>query len=87
MKKLSGVLLILILFSVSCRNKSKKTGQLGAPMKLSYDRVISKEINNAMVFVGETEPYNLYTTQPRINGYLMKKYFVNGEIVKKGELI
>lgn len=83
--------LILLLFATALTTftgcKNKDTRNPGQESELKATKVIKKTIDNRMVFVGETEANFLYTTQPRINGYLLKRYFANGGFVKKGDLL
>ncbi len=85
MLKLISTLAIILWLVTAC--KSAQQAPAAKPPQLHYTNVIESSISNKMVFVAETRPNFLYTTQPRVSGYLLVRHFANGAMVQKGQLL
>ncbi len=80
----SFVLLTVILFVFSCKNKQT---QQATPPDINVVKVIQKDIPIYKEYVGQTYGYKDIPIRARVDGYLTGIHFKEGFGVKKGQLL
>jgi membrane fusion protein (multidrug efflux system) len=57
------------------------------PPAVVVQTIVAKPINTGFEFVGRTEAVEDVNIRPRVQGYLLKTHFTEGEVVQKGDLL
>jgi multidrug efflux system membrane fusion protein len=79
-------LLLLAIFSSACSNeKSKKL--VSAPIPVIVSMVIQKTVPVQLRAIGNVQPYSTVTVKSKVGGELVRVHFVEGQDVKKGDLL
>jgi multidrug efflux system membrane fusion protein len=79
-------LLILVVFSSPCSNeKSKKPVPASIPVIVST--VIQKTVPVQVRAIGNVQAYSTVTVKSKVGGELVRVHFVEGQDVKKGDLL
>jgi len=79
------ILLAMILFP-SC-DKKGETAAPRAPLEISAIRIAPRDVPVRFEFVGQTESSHLVEIRARIDGYLEKRLYKEGGLVKAGEVM
>lgn len=87
----SAIILILVLIRFTTTKISEssraKTLKAGSVPTVSLDTVKEIEISNSIEMPGRVESQDKVDLVARIDGYLQKKHFSEGDYVKKGQLL
>jgi multidrug efflux system membrane fusion protein len=84
MKRLAS-LLGLALFVVGCAHQTMP--QVTPAIDVSVSKPVEREVTDYVEFTGRTDATNTVDVRARINGYLVKVNFKDGQYVKKGEVL
>jgi RND family efflux transporter MFP subunit len=80
-----SLFVISFLFVVACDNRSGPAPQL--PPKVTVARPTRQEVTNYLELTGKTQAVNTVQLVARVQGYLERVFFRDGEMVKKGQLL
>jgi multidrug efflux system membrane fusion protein len=75
-------LLVLVVFSSACSEKSKKP--VSAPIPVTVSMAIQKTVPVELRAIGNVQAYSTVTVKSRVPGQIMQIYFKEGDDVKKG---
>ena len=95
MKKILIIATIIIIALVGCRfvtvkvseiNRSKQLAATSTP-KVQLGNIESMEISSSIEIPGRVQSSDKVDLVARIDGYLQKKHFKEGDFVKKGQVL
>ena len=81
----SMTLLLLICFP-GCKKKQEQTPKPPPPV-VTFEKVVLKTVPIHLNFVGTTESVKTVDIRARVEGFLEKRMFIEGDDVKKGNLV
>lgn len=81
---LAGVL-SLLLVAPGCKEENKFVPP--PPAQVNVKQPIKQEVSEYLEFTGNTQALNTVQLVARVQGYLKKVYFHDGDLVKKGQLL
>ena len=95
MKKISKIVVIVILALIAFRFVSVKFGEFqrnkinkaNAIPSVQVDTVKESEISKSIEIAGRIESSDKVDIVARVDGYLQKRHFTEGDFVKKGQLL
>ena len=95
MKKISKIVVIVILALIAFRFVSVKFGEFqrnkinkaNAIPSVQVDTVKESEISKSIEIAGRIESSDKVDIVARVDGYLQKRHFTEGDCVKKGQLL
>ena len=80
-----GLLLAILMFLAACGEKS--TYVPPPPPKVTVSQPIKRQVTDYLEFTGNTQAINTVQLRARVEGYLDKVLFHDGDRVKKGQLL
>jgi RND family efflux transporter MFP subunit len=80
-----GLLLTVSLFPAGCGEKS--TYAPPPPPKVTVSQPLKRPVTDYLEFTGNTQAINTVTLRARVQGYLEKVFFKDGERVKEGMVL
>ncbi|MFC0708318.1 efflux RND transporter periplasmic adaptor subunit [Azorhizophilus paspali] len=80
-------LAIIALLTLNACRKAPETAPSAPPVKVSVAKVIEQPINEWDELSGRLEAPESVEVRPRVSGYIDRVAFVEGGLVKKGELL
>ena len=80
-----AVLIAILVFPAGCGRKENKF--VPPPPKVTVSKPVRQEVTDYLEFTGKTQAVNTVQLVARVEGYLEKVLFRDGEIVKKGALL
>ena len=83
---LLGFLMALFLALAGCDQQPQQQGPMPAPAVSVID-VITQPVGDYQEFVARTEAVNTVDLRARVEGFLTKRNFIEGETVKEGQLL
>jgi RND family efflux transporter MFP subunit len=78
--------LLLPVVLVGCSGGGPPAGSAEAP-KVSVTRPVQQDLTNALEFIGWMQPDKIQEVRSRVRGHIKKVHFIDGQIVKKGDLL
>lgn len=95
MKKHTKLVILIILFAIAFRFASVKIGEIqrgrinkaNAVPSVQVDTVKENEISKSIEIAGRIESSDKVDIVARVDGYLQKKHFQEGDFVKKGQIL
>lgn len=86
--KFSKLILCFLLFSLSsCGKEKPATESPKPPAVVTSFLVEAKDVPITYEYVAQTQSSHLVNIQARVNGFLEKQVYTEGEIVKKGQIL
>jgi RND family efflux transporter MFP subunit len=86
--KCAPTLAVLIAMAISTAGCGQKDNQVvPPPPKVTVTKPVRQEVTDYLEFTGKTQAVNTVQLVARVEGYLEKVLFRDGEIVKKGALL
>jgi membrane fusion protein, multidrug efflux system len=82
---LSALLTLAAFFFTACR--SEKTASAPPPPVVTVIEVVRKDTPITFEYVAQTQSSHLVNIQARVNGFLDKRVYTEGEIVKEGQVL
>lgn len=79
------ICLSVLLWAGGCRDRHATTAQ--SPLRVEVIEATTDTVPNRMSFISSIDSNFDALIEPRVNGYLVNKYFSNGMPVKKGQLL
>ncbi len=87
-KKYTLLLMLTIsLFLVACNKKDEQKKQVMPPTKVGVASVLELPVGDEMSFVGRVEAQDTVVLVSRVEGVLMKRNFIEGDVVEEGALL
>jgi membrane fusion protein (multidrug efflux system) len=83
----AGALVLLILTFLHACDRKAETAAPRAPLEISVLAVASRDVPVRFEYVGQTESSHLVEIRARIDGYLEKRLYKEGGLVKAGEVM
>lgn len=80
-----GLLLTLILLLAACGERTTYTPP--PPPKVTVSQPVKRQVTDYLEFTGNTQAINTVQLRARVEGYLEKVLFKDGDRVKKGQLL
>jgi RND family efflux transporter MFP subunit len=80
-----AVLIAMLVSTTGCDQKENKF--VPPPPKVTVSKPARQEVTDSFEFTGKTQAVNTVQLVARVEGYLEKAFFRDGEHVKKGELL
>ncbi|MFZ5450724.1 MAG: efflux RND transporter periplasmic adaptor subunit [Thermodesulfobacteriota bacterium] len=80
-----GSILLILLMCAACGEKSAYTPP--PPPKVTVSRPLKQTITDYLDFTGNTQAINTVQLRARVEGYLEKVLFHDGDRIKKGQLL
>jgi len=80
-----GLLLAILMFLAACGEKS--TYVPPPPPKVTVSQPVKRQVTDYLEFTGNTQAINTVQLRARVEGYLDKVLFHDGDRVKKGQLL
>ena len=95
MNRLTKIIVLLIVAAIACRFISIKFGEMqrnntnkmNAIPTVLVDSIKESEISKSIEIAGRIESSDKVDIVARVDGYLQKKHFQEGDYVKKGQLL
>ena len=81
-----ALLLPLLVFFPGCKEKQKQTPK-PPPTEVTVEKVVLKTVPVHLNYVATTESVKTVDIRARVEGFLEKRMFIEGDDVKKGDLI
>lgn len=85
--RLLGVLVLVVATAVSGGCKDAKDAATAPPPDVTVAKPVSESVANYLDFTGNTAAIRSVTVVARVEGYLEKIHFTDGQHVKKGDLL
>ncbi|WP_394751691.1 efflux RND transporter periplasmic adaptor subunit [Crenothrix sp.] len=82
---MAGIFSLLILLGSGCKEENKFVPP--PPAQVNVKQPIKQEVSEYLEFTGNTQAFNTVQLVARVQGYLKKVYFHDGDLVKKGQLL
>jgi len=82
---ISGVILAAALLLVACNGEKKATTQ--PPPLVSVITISQKDVPIASEYVAQTQSSHLVNIQARVSGFLDKRLYTEGALVKEGQVL
>jgi RND family efflux transporter MFP subunit len=79
------LILAMLLLSAACGDKN--TSAPPPPPKVTVSQPVRQEVTDYLEFTGNTQAINTVQLRARVQGYLDKVFFQDGDQVKKGQLL
>ena len=76
---------LIILLTVACDGKAKKQAVKPQPPDVQVTEVVQRKVPIVMEFSGTIKAIKTVDIVPRVSGYIEKRYFDEGTIVKTGD--
>ncbi len=80
-----ALLVAMVVSTAGCDQKENKF--VPPPPKVTVSKLVKQEVTDYLEFTGKTQAVNTVQLVARVEGYLEKVLFRDGEIVKKGALL
>ena len=82
---LAGLLILATLMTAACGEKN--TFVAPPPPKVTVSQAVKQPVTDYLEFTGNTQAINTVQLKARVEGYLEKVFFKDGDRVKKGQLL
>ncbi len=79
--------LLLVLAATGCGRERAKTGQAGGPLEVSAITVSARDVPVSWEFVAQAQSSRQVNIQARVNGFLEKRVYTEGSVVKEGDVL
>ena len=80
-----GILLIFVFLLAACGDRN--TYVPPPPPKVTVSQPVRRDVTDYLEFTGNTQAINTVQLRARVEGYLEKVFFQDGDLVKKGQLL
>lgn len=77
----------MVSLLAGCKEKPKQSTTASAPPAVSVIRVIPKDVPVTFTYVAQTQSSQLVNIQARVNGFLDKRVYTEGKMVKAGDVL
>jgi membrane fusion protein (multidrug efflux system) len=85
LSSVSTVLVCFVLFTAGC--KKEQTAAVPQPPVVTVEQVTPRDVAVDFEFVAQTQSSHLVNIQARVSGFLDKRVYTEGEIVKEGQVL
>ena len=82
---LAGLIILATLMTAACGEKN--TFVAPPPPKVTVSQAVKQPVTDYLEFTGNTQAINTVQLKARVEGYLEKVFFKDGDRVKKGQLL
>jgi RND family efflux transporter MFP subunit len=82
---LAGLIILATLMTAACGEKN--TYVAPPPPKVTVSQAVKQPVTDYLEFTGNTQAINTVQLKARVEGYLEKVFFKDGDQVKKGQLL
>jgi RND family efflux transporter MFP subunit len=82
---LAGLIILATLMTAACGEKN--TFVAPPPPKVTVSQAVKQPVTDYLEFTGNTQAINTVQLKARVEGYLEKIFFKDGDQVKKGQLL
>ena len=82
---LAGLIILATLMTAACGEKN--TFVAPPPPKVTVSQAVKQPVTDYLEFTGNTQAINSVQLKARVEGYLEKIFFKDGDQVKKGQLL
>ena len=84
-RALAGLIILATLMTAACGEKN--TFVAPPPPKVTVSQAVKQPVTDYLEFTGNTQAINSVQLKARVEGYLEKIFFKDGDQVKKGQLL
>lgn len=81
----AAIILAILMASAACGDKN--TYVPPPPPQVTVSQPVRREVTDYLEFTGNTQAINTVQLRARVQGYLEKVFFQDGDLVKKGQLL
>lgn len=82
-----SAIIAMIIASVGCSSKAGEAASGPPAAQVSVAKVLEKKVRPRTEFTGRVEAVETVQLRPRVNGYIERVAFREGQMVKKGDLL
>jgi RND family efflux transporter MFP subunit len=82
-RNVTGLMWVVMAFAVGCEEKNAYVPP--PPLQVTVSQPVHQRVSEFLEFTGNTQAFNTVQLVARVQGYLEKVFFHDGDIVKKGQ--